>query len=165
MTVAGHVDLRPARAGDTAAIAELWTAAYVRSGLIPSDKPFSSDRVRRAADQAELIVADESGHVVGAVALAAHGAPLANLTHHQDERQICLLAVLPDRQGNGIGSALMRWCISRAREEGAKTVLLWTRPSQVKAHRLYENLGFARVPELDSAPDGHARLSYSLRLQ
>ncbi len=42
----------------------------------------------------------------------------------------------------GIGSALTREAIRIAREAGARTVDLSSRPSRVAAGRLYEKLGF-----------------------
>ena len=45
-------------------------------------------------------------------------------------------------RGQGIGEALMREALRLAREAGAKTVDLTSRPSRAAAGRLYERLGF-----------------------
>ena len=42
----------------------------------------------------------------------------------------------------GIGEKLIRASIERAKEEGAKTIDLTSRPSRVEAHRLYKRCGF-----------------------
>ena len=42
----------------------------------------------------------------------------------------------------GIGEKLIRASIERAKEEGAKTIDLTSRPSRVEAHRLYRRCGF-----------------------
>ena len=45
-------------------------------------------------------------------------------------------------RGRGVGEALNRVAIERARREGATTVDLTSRPSRVVANRLYQRLGF-----------------------
>jgi len=45
-------------------------------------------------------------------------------------------------QGQGIGSAMMKWSIERARKRGAQIGQLTTHQSRAEAHRFYERLGF-----------------------
>ena len=45
-------------------------------------------------------------------------------------------------RGRGVGEALNRAAIERARRQGATTVDLTSRPSRVVANRLYQRLGF-----------------------
>ena len=45
-------------------------------------------------------------------------------------------------RGRGVGEALNRAAIERARREGASTVDLTSRPSREAANRLYQRLGF-----------------------
>jgi GNAT superfamily N-acetyltransferase len=45
-------------------------------------------------------------------------------------------------QGQGIGSAMMKWAIERAQERGAHIVQLTTHASRADAHHFYERLGF-----------------------
>ena len=45
-------------------------------------------------------------------------------------------------RGRGVGEALNRAAIERARDEGATTVDLTSRPSREAANRLYQRLGF-----------------------
>ena len=45
-------------------------------------------------------------------------------------------------RGRGVGEALNRAAILRAREAGATTVDLTSRPSREAANRLYRRLGF-----------------------
>ncbi len=47
-----------------------------------------------------------------------------------------------EARGQGIGEKLIRASIERAKEEGAKTIDLTSRPSRVEAHRLYKRCGF-----------------------
>ena len=52
----------------------------------------------------------------------------------------------------GVGEALARHCIDRFRESGAVAVVLSSTPGMADAHRLYERLGFRRLPERDWQP-------------
>jgi ribosomal protein S18 acetylase RimI-like enzyme len=54
--------------------------------------------------------------------------------------------VIVDEQsrGRGIGEALVRAALVRAREAGARTVDLTSRPSREAANRLYVRVGFTR---------------------
>jgi ribosomal protein S18 acetylase RimI-like enzyme len=64
-------------------------------------------------------------------------------------------AEFADSARRGVGRALAGLCERRARECGAVVLVLWGRPYQVPAHRLYESLGFRRAPERDSTdPEG-----------
>ena len=56
---------------------------------------------------------------------------------------------MPDRRcgghtyrGRGIGEALTRAALERARQEGARTVDLTSRPTREAANRLYQRVGF-----------------------
>jgi len=55
---------------------------------------------------------------------------------------IHLLAVSPDRQGEGIGAEMVREAVRIAREKGMKAVRLDATASNTPVHRLYERLGF-----------------------
>jgi ribosomal protein S18 acetylase RimI-like enzyme len=66
----------------------------------------------------------------------------------------------------GIGRALTRFCERRARVAGWEGIVLWSRPAQIEAHRLYESLGYLRVPERDSVDEtGQSRLVFRLELE
>ncbi len=47
-----------------------------------------------------------------------------------------------DARGRGVGEALNRFALERARQAGAKTVDLTSRPSREAANRLYQRIGF-----------------------
>jgi ribosomal protein S18 acetylase RimI-like enzyme len=55
--------------------------------------------------------------------------------------------VRPDRQGQGLGRALMARCAARARAMGAATLIAWSDTRFTRAHSLYERLGFVRTGE------------------
>ena len=101
------------------------------------------------------LVAEREGRVVGAVLLYPAGTTLTGprgdvITLALPE--VRLLAVAPEGRGHGVGEALMRECLRRARESGAPGITLHTTDMMQAARRLYERMGFARVPELDLRP-------------
>lgn len=49
-----------------------------------------------------------------------------------------------DMRGRGIGEAMMRFAIERARDVGARRVQLTSNAARRDAHRFYERLGFAK---------------------
>ncbi len=158
-------ELRPATPADAVALAELWTNVYVRSGLTGDREPFSKQRALAGLRACEGRVAvDRAGRIVGVVLLAPHGAPAANLTRGPADAQILLLAVDADARGTGVGRGLVSWCVQSARGRGGRTVWLWSRTKQQPAHRVYESLGFVRVPERDDEAGGPRRLVFELEL-
>lgn len=61
-----------------------------------------------------------------------------------DEGDITNVSVAKSRQGQGIGSQLVKELIRRAAEAGVTRLYLEVRRSNDKALRLYEQLGFVR---------------------
>lgn len=59
------------------------------------------------------------------------------------------VAVLPERQGEGLGRIAVSLGLGELRQRGARRVGLSTQRSNVRSQRLYERLGFMRTPELD----------------
>ncbi len=57
-----------------------------------------------------------------------------------------LIAVAPERRGEGIGAALIRWGLDRAKTDGVPAVLETAQPDNVA---LYEHFGFRVVLEGD----------------
>ena len=74
--------------------------------------------------------------------------------------------VHPEVRNNGIGTALLRFAINKARTGSKKFLRLYTstEPNELDAHRLYEKHGFkltGREPYLDSDAE---KLYYELKL-
>src|SRR6185437_9111082 len=86
-----------------------------------------------------------------AVAQVLPGSPWQDLGDGA-EVEFRMLATLPAARGRGVGETLVRACIERARAAGAPRLVLSTGPEMTAAHRLYERLGFVRVPERDWRP-------------
>jgi len=83
-----------------------------------------------------LLALDEEEAVVGCLTLALFRIPTGLRAWIED------VVVDEAARGRGIGEALNREAIGRARAEGATTVDLTSRPSREAANRLYQRLGF-----------------------
>lgn len=104
---------------------------------------------------AEQIVAELDGAIAGTVLLY----PAGTVFTAPDGRQVTLawpelrlLAVALPARGKGIGAALVRECMRRARQSGAAVLTLHTTDVMRVAMAMYERMGFIRAPELDFHP-------------
>lgn len=87
----------------------------------------------------ELIVAEKDGEVIGTLHLMF----LPSISFRGGLRaQIESVRVDKRFQSQGIGSAMMKWSMQRAKQRGAYVVQLTTHKTRVDAHRFYERLGF-----------------------
>ncbi len=78
----------------------------------------------------------DSGEILGALTLALFRIPTGFRAWIED------VVVDESARGKGVGAALSNAAIERARNEGAKTVDLTSRPSREAANRLYKRVGF-----------------------
>ena len=78
----------------------------------------------------------DTGQIVGSLTLALFRIPTGLRAWIED------VVVDEAARGQGIGSALNHAALERARQEGAKTVDLTSRPTREAANRLYQRLGF-----------------------
>jgi ribosomal protein S18 acetylase RimI-like enzyme len=85
----------------------------------------------------DLFVArDDTGMIVGTATLAVFRIPTALRAWIED------VVVDEAASGGGVGTALTRAMLDRARERGCATVDLTSRPSREAANHLYAKLGF-----------------------
>lgn len=101
---------------------------------------------------AELIVAELDGRLVGTVTLYLNLSKPSQEGWPEGWAGIRLLGVDPSYRGRGIGHALMAECLRRCREQSIKTIGLRTNEIMDIARRMYEQMGFTRVPEFDFHP-------------
>lgn len=136
-------------------MAALWTEAYTGRGEGEGrTRPYAASDFAASAARGEAYVAEEGGEAFGVVVFLAPGARGAAIAA-EGEAELSRLAVAERTRRRGIGRALVELCQRRAAECGAGALVLWSRPYQVAAHRLYESLGFRRAPERDGAdPEG-----------
>ena len=83
-----------------------------------------------------LIARDDAGRIVGSMTLAMFRIPTGLRAWIED------VVVDQDARGQGVGRELNERALEIAREAGARTVDLTSRPSREAANRLYQRLGF-----------------------
>lgn len=83
-----------------------------------------------------LLVARDGGRLVGTLSLVVFRVPTGPRAWIED------VVVDQGARGRGIGEALTRAALERAKAVGAKTVDLTSRPSREAANRLYVRVGF-----------------------
>ena len=114
---------------------------------------------------AELIVAELDGRPVGTVTLYLNPSKSSQEGWPEGWAGIRLLGVDPGYRGRGIGRALMGECLRRCREQSIRTIGLRTNEIMDIARRMYERMGFTRVPEFDFHPaPGIVVMAYCLDL-
>ena len=87
-------------------------------------------------ESCDVLVAREGQTIVGSLTLVVFPIPTGIRAWIED------VVVDQSARGKGVGEALNSFALRRARERGAKTVDLTSRPSREAANRLYQRLGF-----------------------
>lgn len=156
-----EIRIRDARPEDRPAAAAVTLAAYGEfAGKMEPEAWAGLDGAVRAALASEdatvaRIVAERDGEVVGSVMLYPPASDAyGGYTEAATAPELRLLAVAQSARGHGVGEALVRECIRRAREMGATELGLHTSRSMEVALRMYERMGFVRAPEHDFQPPG-----------
>jgi putative acetyltransferase len=110
-----------------------WEAVYkvVSSAFGQSTEAKLVEELRAAGDSIVSLVADEDGQIVGHVLLSKMDAPFPALA-------LAPVSVVPARQRSGIGSALVKGAVNRARNEGWAGIFVLGDPNY------YERFGFDR---------------------
>ena len=106
---------------------------------------------RAKADNTTVLVAeDDDGRLLGSVTLTIGGGPFFEWDSEADgDCGFRMLAVDPEVQGKGVGPRLVAECLARARAADCRRMIIGSTEWMTTAHRIYERLGFRRVPELD----------------
>jgi ribosomal protein S18 acetylase RimI-like enzyme len=163
------IQVRPATGDEEAdAAGQVVADAYFSDGFQEDDYRLRLlDGRARARDATLLVAVERAGgidRVVGTVTYAVPGQPYAEVSR-ADEAEFRMLGVSPAGQGRGVGAALVQACIDRARADGRIALVLCTEVKMVSAQRLYERMGFVRMPERDWQPHPIVHLlAYGLRL-
>ena len=87
------------------------------------------------AETRHYLVAEVAGEIVGYAGLMCIE-PIADVQ---------TIAVVPEYEGRGIGSALLRELISEGRRRGAADLLLEVRADNPRAQQLYRRFGFEQI--------------------
>lgn len=93
-----------------------------------------------AAEDTNVWVAIDAGSTVGFVAVKLHS--------ESSMGEIYMVAVDPDFQGHGIGTALMEFAVDWMKDAGMSVAMVETGgdPGHERARRTYEKLGFGLLP-------------------
>ena len=128
--------LRPARASDAPAIARCVEAAYSpyieRIGEPPG--PMLDD-YRQVVRDHRVFVVEGGGQIAGAVVLIEKGGTIL----------LDNVAVLPSRQGEGVGRRLMLYAEGEARRLGYESIDLYTHQLMTENFALYARNGYEEV--------------------
>ncbi|GAA2147220.1 ribosomal protein S18-alanine N-acetyltransferase [Arthrobacter humicola] len=130
-TLPGGVTLREMDAADIPAVHEL------ECRLFPVDAwPLQMFRDELAqTDTRRYLVAEFHGRIVG----------YAGLMCIEPISDVQTIAVVPEQEGKGIGSALLTELIAESRVRGAQDVLLEVRADNPRAQQLYRRFGFEQI--------------------
>lgn len=144
--------IRRVTAADYDDVRRITRDAYIHAGYFDNpDHPYVQvlADVEHRAEHAEVWVREEEGAVVGSFAITFEGQRYTDIAI-AGELEFRMLAVDPAVQRGGIGRQMVQWIIDYARSlEGIDAVSLTSGSDMVRAHRLYESLGFERVPSRD----------------
>jgi ribosomal protein S18 acetylase RimI-like enzyme len=133
---------------------EAYGDGYASAGL---ELPFwyvdeLRDVAGRAVDAQVLVAVDGDGALLGGITFVPGPESASAEFDEADHAGIRMLAVAPTAQGRGVGDALSRACVERARAAGKAHLVLHSADWMTAAHRIYHRIGFERVPSLDWEP-------------
>jgi ribosomal protein S18 acetylase RimI-like enzyme len=160
-----EIAVEAAGPADFGRIAELTAGIYRDEGFADERYLEQLRDVAGRSRRSELLVArTPAGRIVGSVALVL-GGEFGEVLTSRDEAGFRMLVVDASMRGGGVGELMVRTCLDRARAAGKRRAVISTDPRMTSAHRLYERLGFRRLPERDWSPmDGVHLLVYVLDL-
>jgi ribosomal protein S18 acetylase RimI-like enzyme len=128
--------IRAATATDVKAVRNVVDTAYgvyvARIGKPPG--PMLDDYARRIADRQTWVLEDD-GRIVGILVLEQGPSGL----------QLDNIAVMPDSQGKGFGSALIGFAEAEARRLGFGEIHLYTHALMTENIALYRRIGFVET--------------------
>jgi GNAT superfamily N-acetyltransferase len=137
---------------------------YFDNGIAPGYAVELANARPRAAAAELWVAVDCEDQLLGTVTICRPGTEYAEISR-EGELEFRMLAVDPEARGRGIAGALIQSVLDRARDLGARRVVLCTQDRMTSVHRIYERHGFTRLPDRDwdALPDVHL-IGYGLDL-
>lgn len=134
--------IRPAHEDDLAGVLTLYAQPAMDNGRVLSLADARAVFARFALyPDYVLYVAEDAGTMVGTFALLV----MDNIGHQGSPSAVVEdVVVAAERQGGGIGAAMMRFAMAKAAEKGCYKLALSSNARRTQAHHFYENLGFRR---------------------
>ena len=131
--------VRPATEQDIPRILELYEELVGERHHLSPDETQSALAQITAMPGHELLVAEESGAVVGTMVLLV----VPNLSHAARPWAIVENMVVEGKyHRRGVGRLLMEYAIARARQAGCYKIQLLSNKKRHQAHKFYRSLGF-----------------------
>jgi ribosomal protein S18 acetylase RimI-like enzyme len=152
------VVVRPYTAADAERVNAVALAAFAQYRGVYSDWEAVERGVASMsalAESGDILVAEEGGAIVGAVAYVPPFAEPRADFFAREWPIVRMLVVDPEARGRGIGRRLTEACIERARRDGAAAIALHTSPAMEVALALYLRMGFRlekKVPDRFGVP-------------
>lgn len=156
------VVLRPPRVGDYGWIIHRHGAVYAQE--YGFDASFEALTARVVADYLD----EHDPHREAGWVADLHGEPAGCVfCVRKDDRtaKLRLLLVEPSARGHGIGSRLVKECVSFARGAGYRAMELWTVDVLIAARRIYQHEGFQLIAEKPGQHFGQALSGQTWRLE
>ncbi|BBI35551.1 GNAT family N-acetyltransferase [Cohnella abietis] len=163
--------IRETEAGDLQEIEDVLLDAYGQYSQFLSQEHWTGyrdDILRQARESGAwrkfLAVSEEQ--IVGSVFLYGPSLTAEDVENGRAGAPfVRLLAVRPSARGKGVATALIQECARVSAAEGKDFLYLNTSDMMADAVRLYEQLGFVRVPEYETYKVGILVKCYKLDLQ
>jgi ribosomal protein S18 acetylase RimI-like enzyme len=133
MTPPAEPVIRPVTDGDVAAVIALWHAAGVTR---PWNDPVRDIAFARRGPHSTVLAAEVDGKIAAAVMVGEDG--------HRG--WVYYLAALPEKQGSGLGRAIMEAAEAWLAARGIWKVQLLIREENEAVRGFYEHLGYAKNP-------------------
>lgn len=132
------VIIRKETLADIAAIEQVTTDAFLKAPHTSHTEQYIVDALRRAGQLAVSLVAEENGRIIGHVAVS----PVTISSGARHWYGGGPLSVIPEKQGQGVGTLLMNAALQALRELGAEGCVLVGEPA------FYSRFGFVARREL-----------------
>ena len=106
--------------------------------LSPESPPLSEEHFRKIirTKGSHLFIAEYQNRIVGMLTLATYPVPTADRYWIED------VVIDKSVRGKGFGREIINFAIEFARQQGAGSVNLTSRPFRTEANRLYKSIGF-----------------------
>ncbi|MCC2981157.1 GNAT family acetyltransferase [Sphingomonas sp. IC4-52] len=127
--------IRAATSADEAAVTALWRACDL---VVSHNDPAADFRFALAGPASMVLVGEEGGRIIGSVMVG----------HDGHRGWLYYLAAMPERQGHGIGRAMVEAGERWLQDRGVPKVQLMIRPTNVGVAQFYERLGYEDVPRV-----------------
>lgn len=145
------IQLRHEAADDIPAIEAITIAAFANAPHTSHSEQFIVRALRAANALTLSIVAEEQGQIVGHVALSPVAITDAHGQQATDWQGLGPIAVLPARQGQGIGSRLMRQALAELRDLHAAGCVVLGEPAYYARFGFQAHAGL----QLPGVPPGY----------